>query len=380
MTRYLLALFIMPAALQATAQAVTVDTAIFNDAAHHWYDIADKHNMIHPLPARPRYRATELVQIGDNILLYQKNNGGWPKNYDIQAVLTEAQRDTVQNGKGTLNTTFDNRTTYSHIATLAKIYSFTKEDRFRAGAVRGLDYIMAAQYPNGGWPQYFPLENNYSRYITYNDDVFAGIMTLLKDILENKPQYAFIDQAYRKQLQQAYDKGLDCILKTQINDAGKPTAWCQQYNEVTLQPAWARKFEPPSICNAESVKVVQFLMSIKQPSPEVIAAVQSAVAWFDSSKITGIRVEKVAAPEVNTGLTISRSDRVVVSDPAAPPIWTRYYELQTHRPMFCNRNSQVVYTLAEVDRERRDGYAWYTYEPQKVLNAYPQWKKKNGID
>jgi len=201
-------------------------------------------------------------------------------------------------------------------------------------------------------------------------------MLLLKDIQEGNPEYGFIDSKQKKQLQEAYNKGLDCILKTQINDAGKPTAWCQQHDNITLQPAWARKFEPPSISNGESVGVVLLLMSIKTPSPAVIDAVQNAVDWFNGSKIKGIRVETFAAPEMVTPFRISKTDRRVVNDSLAPPIWTRYYELKTHRPLFCNRDSKVVYSLAEVDRERRDGYAWYTYEPQKVLDRYPVWQKK----
>ena len=157
---------------------------------------------------------------------------------------------------------------------------------------------------------------------------------------------------------------------------GKPTAWCQQYNEVTLEPAWARKFEPPSICNGESVKIVLLLMSIQHPSKAVIVAVENAVTWFNESKILATKVMTVPAPELVTPFTISRTDKLVVKDTNAPPIWTRYYELKTHRPLFCNRDSKVVYALAEVERERRDGYGWYTYEPQKVLNRYADWKKK----
>jgi PelA/Pel-15E family pectate lyase len=185
-----------------------------------------------------------------------------------------------------------------------------------------------------------------------------------------------VDEDRRKKLQTAFDKGLDCILKTQINDAGKPTAWCQQYDEVTLAPAWARKFEPPSICNGESTGIVEFLMRIQNPSKPVKSAIQNAVAWFAASKITGIRVKTIPAPEMVTSYRISHSDRIVVSDSTAPPIWTRYYELKTHRPLFCNRDSKVVYSLAEVARERRDGYGWYTYGPQQVLDSYPAWQKK----
>ncbi len=361
----------------AFAQQPSIDLGIFNDAANHWYAIPDKGTVILPRPGHPRYAATDVTAIADNILLYQKDNGGWPKNYDMEAILTPEQKDSLTKTKHTLNTTFDNRTTYAQISYLAKANSFYKNENYTKAAIKGLHFILDAQYSNGGWPQYYPLEKkNYSSHITFNDDAYSGIMLLLRDINEGKPEYAFVDAKLKKQLQQAYDKGLDCILKTQINDNGKPTAWCQQHDEVTLQPAWARKFEPPSICNGESAAVVQLLMSIKDPSPAVVDAVQNAVAWFNESKIKGIRIETFAAPEMVTPFRISKSDRRVVEDANAPAIWTRYYELKTHRPLFCNRDSKVVYSLAEVDRERRDGYSWYTYEPQKILDKYPAWQQK----
>jgi PelA/Pel-15E family pectate lyase len=145
---------------------------------------------------------------------------------------------------------------------------------------------------------------------------------------------------------------------------------------VHMQPAWARKFEPPSISNGESSEIVLFLMSLDHPDKNVINAVQSAVAWFEESEILNTRVKVIPAPTMQTPFRVSRTDRVVVQEAGAPPIWTRYYELKTHRPLFCNRDSKVVYSLAEVDRERRDGYAWYTYAPQKVLNNYHEWQKK----
>lgn len=353
-----------------------IDTNDFRDAAHHWYDIRDRTNTINPRPGRPVYRASEITAIADNILLYQKTNGGWPKNYDMQAVLAPDQKDSLLKAKSELHTTFDNGATYAQVAYLAKAYTLAKKDAYRVAAIKGLDYILSAQYPNGGWPQYYPLEKGYSRYITFNDDAYIGIMEVLKDIVDAKPAYDFLEKDERQRFTAAFNKGLDCILKTQINDAGKPTAWCQQHNEITLEPAWARKFEPPAISNGESVGIVMLLMNINDPSKAVKDAVNNAVAWFNESKIADTKVLTVDAPEMVTPYTVSKHDKLVVNSPGAPPIWTRYYELKTHRPIFCNRDSKIVYTLAEVDRERRDGYAWYTYEPQKVLNRYEAWKKK----
>jgi len=353
-----------------------LDPEPFADAAHHWYDLYEKTNVIFPRPGHPVYKNTQLKEIGDNILLYQKNNGGWPKNYDIFAVLTPEQKDSLIKSKSVLNTTFDNGTSYTHVAALSLIYTATKDARYKDAALKGIDFILSAQYANGGWPQYYPLEENYSRHITYNDGAMIGIMELLKNILDGKQQFAFVDNKYKSKIKKAYQEGLDCTLKLQINDAGKPTAWCQQYDEVSLQPAWARKFEPPCICNGESSEITSFLMSIKQPDQKVIDAVQYAVQWFEDSKILNTRVRTISAPPLQTPYLVTRIDRVVVNDPTAPPIWTRYYELKTHRPMFCNRDSSIVYSLADVARERRAGYGWYTYGPQKVLDQYPAWQKK----
>ncbi len=358
------------------SKKITIDTNAFQNSAHHWYDIFDKSNVINPAPGKPRHNSTDLVAVGDNIILYQKNNGGWPKNYDMLAILSAGQKDSLLKVKNILNTTFDNGATYSHVACLATIYKASKEERFKTAALKGIDFILSAQYNNGGWPQYYPLENNYSKHITFNDDMFTGIMLLLKQVKENKSVYSFLDESRLKKVSAAFEKGLQCILQTQVNDAGKPTAWCQQYDEITLQPAWARAFEPPGICNAESSGIVLLLMSIDHPPKEIITAVENAVDWFHTSRIYNTRIKTIPAPDTTYRFHHSTTDKIAVNDPAAPPIWTRYYELKTHRPLFCNRNSKVVYSLAEVDRERRDGYGWYTYEPQKILDKYPSWKKK----
>jgi PelA/Pel-15E family pectate lyase len=355
----------------------TIDYAPFSDNTNHWYGIADKHNLINALPDKPRYKPTEIEKIADNMLLFQKDNGGWPKNYDFFAILTPEQVKLVKAGKSDTHTTFDNGNTYTQIAALAIAWQATKIERYKTGCIKGLEFILQSQYRNGGWPQFYPIEkNNYSSHITYNDGVMEGIMQLLKDILDNNSLYSFIDNNFKGKLQIAYNKGLDCILKTQIIDDGKLTVWGQQHDEVTLQPAWARKFEPACICNKESAELVLFLMSIDHPNKEIINSIQHAVSWFLDSRIYNTRIKTISAPRIITPYKVSVSDRIVIIDSMAPPIWTRYYELKTHRPIFCDRNSKIVYSLAEITRERRDGYGFYTYSPQEVIKKYPAWQKK----
>jgi PelA/Pel-15E family pectate lyase len=203
----------------------------------------------------------------------------------------------------------------------------------------------------------------------------TGVMIMLKEILDNEPYYSIVDKERREKVKIAYVKGLDCILKCQIIDNKRLTAWCQQHDPNTLAPSMARTYELPSICNKESTTIVLFLMSIDKPSEEVVNSVQAAIKWFDDSKILGIRVEEFSTPPFQTPLRLLKTDRKVVEDKKASPIWARFYELGTHKPLFSNRKSERLYSMAEVDRERR-AYGWYTYDPQKALDAYPTWQKK----
>lgn len=354
-----------------------ISTRPFNSSASHWYGIRDDHNLVNPVPDQPKYDESDYTKIADNILLFQRNNGGWPKNYDMKAILTPQQMDTVRNTKNILNTTFDNSTTYTHIQYLAEVYTLTHIEKYKEGCLKGLSFIFESQYDNGGWPQYYPIQKeNYSRRITFNDGAYIGIMEMLKMILDGDADFAFIDKDPRQKVKNAYDKGLECILNMQIEDRGKLTAWCQQHDEVDLSPAWARAFEPPSICNGESSDIVLFLMDIDHPNERVIKSIQGAVKWFAESRIYNTRIETFEAPPEESKYKTVTIDRKVVTDSTAPPIWTRYYELGTGRPLFCDRNSKYLYSLAEVSRERRAGYGWYTYAPQKVLDKYPTWQKK----
>lgn len=368
--------FALTSAQSKKEAPLIISTKPFSDGVNHWYHIKDATNIVNPVPNQPQYPESEYTKIADNILCFQRDNGGWPKNYDMRAILTPDQIDDVVKTKSILHTTFDNATTYTHTYYLAQVYTATKIEKYKIGCLKGIDFILKAQYANGGWPQYFPLEKGYSRYITFNDGGLLGIMETLKKIISGDPNFAFVDSKTKSNVSEAFQKGIDCILKMQIVDQEKLTVWCQQHDDVTLLPAWARKFEPPSICNGESAGVVLFLMNIENPNEKIVKSVQAAVKWFSDSKIYNTRVETFDAPQMESKyMTITKDNRVVI-DSTAPPIWTRYYELGTGRPLFCDRDSKFLYSMAEVSRERRVGYAWYTYSPEKVLRNYPKWQEK----
>ena len=146
---------------KTSGQAVNyppISMAPFGDSMRHWYGIHDDSNIVNPVKNQPRYPESEITKIADNILLFQRNNGGWPKNYDMQAVLTPGQVDSLLKTKDMVHTTFDNSTTYTHIGYLARVYTITQQEKYKEGCLKGIEFILKAQYPNGGWPQYFPIE------------------------------------------------------------------------------------------------------------------------------------------------------------------------------------------------------------------------------
>ena len=359
-----------------TDQSGIIDVSSFFDSAHHWHDITDNNQAFLPNPDQKRYTPSLVKEIADNILLYQQRNGGWPKNYDMLAILTEQQKAILKEGRDSLQTSFDNGATYSQVEYLAKAYLKIKDEKYKAACLRGINFILSAQYPNGGFPQFYPDTSGYRKYITFNDDSMVGIMKVLQHIAQNEPYYFFVDNETRDKAKEAFDKGIDCILNCQISDNGKLTVWCQQHDNVDFHPQDARTFELASKCGGESSGIVLLLMSIEHPNQTIINSVKSAVKWFSESAIRGVRVERIKAPKVVFKYRTSTTDKIIVNDPSAPPIWARFYTLDGNKPLFTDRNSMPVDSLSQVGRERRDGYSWYTYEPQEVLNEYPIWLKK----
>ena len=320
------------------------------------------------------YSSTEASRIADNLLLYQRDSGGWPKNIDMAAPLSEVEKTRLSAEKKEIDSTIDNSATYSQLIFLARVFTAKPAESYRDAFLRGLDYLLKAQYENGGWPQFYPDLSGYYKHITYNDDAMIGVLKLLRDVARKKPDYAFVDDARRTKAERAVQKGIECILRSQVVADGKLAVWCAQHDEVTFAPAAARKFEPVSLSGGESVGIVRFLMSVNKPAPEVVAAIKAAIAWFEKSKLTGIKW--IAKPDASK---MHGFDRVVVKDPSAGPLWARFYDIKTNRPIFVGRDSIVKYDVAEIEDERRNGYAWYVDGAAELLSKeYPKWLEKHG--
>lgn len=315
------------------------------------------------------YASAEARAAADAVLLYQSEFGAWPKNTDLLAPATaEALAEIEKGGKAD---TIDNGATTAPMRFLALVGNATANSQYHDAVLRGLDYLLAAQYPNGGFPQFYPLRpRGYYSRITYNDGAMINTLEVLREVAEGRDPWSFVDAARRGRALDAVARGIDCILRTQIRQDGKLTVWCAQHDEATLEPAWARAYEPPSLSGSESVGVVRFLMAIDQPSPEVVAAIEGAVAWFRAVPITGQRLDERRNAD-------GRKERTLTPDPAAPLLWARFYELGTNRPLYVDRDSKPNYDFMQVSYERRSGYGYHSTAPAALLERdYPEWRAR----
>jgi len=318
------------------------------------------------------HRSAEALRVADNLLSYQRDSGGWPKNIDMATSLSQEQKEKLRAATNETDGTIDNGATCSQVTFLARVFNASKQERFRDGFLRGLDFLLAAQYANGGWPQYYPRPKGYQAHITFNDNATVNVLNLLRAVARREPVYSFVDVERRQRSENAVEKGIECILKCQIVVDGKRTVWCAQHDEKTFAPASARTYEKVSLSGSESIGVVRFLMAIEKPDARAKEAIESAIKWFEANKLTGIKQVEKPDRSLPKGY-----DKVIVADSNADPLWARFYEIGTGRPIFCGRDGVIKFSLAEIEYERRLGYGWYTDAPVRLLEEdYPRWRQR----
>ena len=323
--------------------------------------------------------------LADSIVKYQMASGGWPKNQDWlrgpdRVYMAECRRTGI-------GSTIDNGATTGELRELAHTIASLKPGAnrirtYRKAFGRGISYLLRMQYPNGGWPQFWPLRSahSYQCCITFNDNAMLNVLQLLRDVADNAEPYAHVGTAdsVRRQCEDAYWHGIRCILDCQISDSlGRYTVWCQQHDAATLQPASARKYELAAYCaHGETVGIIKLLINVWQDlrrgtvqarygvsSDLLFSRISSAVDWLESHAIHDMKLETYVNAD-------GQPDKRLVSSLGAPLIWARFYDLQTGAPLFSDRHGRPLTSFNDIGYERRNGYSWLGYTPQKVINSF----------
>jgi PelA/Pel-15E family pectate lyase len=332
------------------------------------------------------YAGPEARHIADNIVSFQTPAGGWGKNADrsgpvrekgqayvgnnLSQFLTEGDFDIPREKDWNYVGTFDNNATTTELFFLARVIKALPngEDAvYRDAFVKGLRYLFASQYPNGGWPQVWPLEGGYHDAITYNDDAVTLAATVMTDVSTNKDdEYSFVPGELRAAAAASAKRALVIILKTQVKTAaGVLTLWGQQHDALTLKPCSARNYEPPLLASDESASLLVYLMSLPDPDAQLQAAIHSGIGFLNKTAVTGF---------VMTGKNDPKGRHLEAKDGAAP-LWPRYIDPETGKGVFGDRDKTLHDDMNDLSLERRNGYNFYVTTPAKAVKAYQSWSK-----
>lgn len=263
-------------------------------------------------------------------------SGGWDELIEMDAEKAKAwhRRQDLdagdrQTGKRRNVTTFDDDKTQSALRLLMRVDTALerKDAKVRRAVEYGLAKLLEAQYPNGAWPQRwdgkprdparYPVQKarypeqwsrtwprvDYKDHYTFNDNTIRDILLVLLEAHHTAGTKEYLDAAKR---------GGDFLILAQLPEP--QPAWAQQYN-LQMEPAWARKFEPPAVTGGESAGVIRTLLDlyVYTGDEKYLKPVPPALEWFRRSRLPDGR-------------------------------WARFYELKTNRPLYFTMKYDLVYT------------------------------------
>lgn len=390
-----------------------VSISDFADAFNHARYIYPDSN-----PPWELYDTEQILGFAENMVYLQNPDGGWKKNLDLQRKFSLSELKALQKknasvppvgwGKGdsSKSSTIDNGNIFSQIRYLCQVYSQVKDiksidsKRYLECATKALQWIFDAQHPQSGG---FTGCDVFA--ITYNDDVMSDTLAVLRDIANagENSVYSVIPKKMRVEAGERYKKGIECILKTQIEltlSSGEKvlTAWCQQHSHETLKPVWAREFEPPSVCSSESYNVLKLLMQDSSPTEEMKRAIIAGCEFFERNDVKifdkKIEVTKLEENVILNGRNYS-TDKKMIDSPGAKEMWARFYALDSSfdvvtgarksvqgkypdvlKPVWCDRGCKYVDSFNDLSQERRNGYSYTNTGGKSLASAYEKWKVK----
>ena len=243
----------------------------------------------------------------------QRAAGGWDHRCDVAHLNPQAAKVTRRKGR----CTFDDKISQGALSFLMSFDQVADEPWLTEAVELAWKHHRQAQFPNGGWPQWYPLRGGYHDYFTFNDGTINDCIAVM---LRAWRLYA------RKELLESAKRGGDFIILSQL--PAPQSGWAQQYSH-DLEPARARPFEPAAVCSAVTARNIRTLVDLYLATEDAryLRPIPGAIAWLDRSKL-------------------------------GANLWARLYEVGTNRPIYGDRDGKVYYTLAEISQERRRGYSW----------------------
>ncbi|WP_086929355.1 pectate lyase [Agarilytica rhodophyticola] len=333
---------------------------------YEWKEIVEGKGLDH------NFGSKEAIRIAKNVILYQADIGGWPKNTDMHLKLSsDKKREIEREYRDCSRCTIDNKAMKLELEYLSKVYRSVSDEDLKSDIkesfINGVKYLLKMQYDNGGFPQRYPNNGGYSRHITFNDHAMVNALQILKHVSQQDDTYSItVSDTLAEQAGIAFEKGIQNILDTQYIQNGLLTVWCAQHDKDTLAPAKARSYELPSLSGGESKGIITLLMGIDKPSNEVKNAINYASQWYAENVIVDKKHERF----INSN---GKEDKRLVASPGSRDLWARFYTLDDNRPFFADRDSNIYFDYSEMPYERRNGYSWINDNGLEVEERFMEW-------
>lgn len=282
-----------------------------------------------------------------NLISWQLPCGGWSKAVSYATPRPPGSAWTSQSDPHHYAGTLDNRSTTGQLLFLARRHASSPDEKIKASVERGLDYLLEAQFPNGAWPQNYPLEGRYHDSITLNDDAMLHAIEVLMEASTGGKAWAWLDADRQDKAAAAAARGVEALLQLQVKVDGKPTVWSAQYDLLTLQPVSARGYELAALSGGESVSVLRLLFKVRPATPALTAAVDSAMAWFAAHRLDNQEEG-----------------------------WSRFYDLATQKPFFPGKLDGKAWPSGEAMRQHNPGgYDFEVSKPKDLPKYHAKWLK-----
>lgn len=243
------------------------------------------------------------TSVADLIVALQNEDGGFqvlPDNYEM------SQKETGLGSMKDVSSVYNGATT-AELKYLAKYITANKpeDSKYQDAFVKGINYLLTTQHDNGGWSMNPGSGSGFNANIEVGNKAMTEVLTLLSDIaILNNQDYVFARKAMNvDEIKSAVEKGNDFIVKSQISNNNKKSGWATQYDKsgnVTM----GHTYERESVSSYTTKDVIDYLMTIHNPSQDIKDAVESAYSWLKDVKIADKEQKVVKDTSMNNGFDV----------------------------------------------------------------------------
>ncbi|MBU2884228.1 pectate lyase [Gilvimarinus agarilyticus] len=277
-----------------------------------------------PNAPKKRYAADNILAVADNLLLMQRNNGGWPSGQHPFRPISDAERLQYLKDQNAKDASFRHHNIFPQIFYLSNVYLQTGDVRYRNAARKALKLVLASQIYNGGWTAQAIRQTQTDDLTAVDLAVTLGALQFLRKIAAGEIPYGYIHFGMRKQAADAVRKGDELLLRLQQAYDSRLTLWASHYSVNNSRPIAGDNAVPLALNVPLSVRIVDYLMAVQRPPGEVVRSVQGALGWLEAHSLQRWLARQPAPQSVGQNSVERSPERGV---------WAKYYDIDTSAPL-----------------------------------------------